>query len=348
MKSLTLDSSISERDQAIIGVRATWNISRHFSLDGDLGFSPLYPQGFTVWDGGRLIQGQFGVKSGIRRERWGVFAKVRPGFVSFSEAIHDITSTTTKTGPKTYFSLDTGGVLEFYPSPRVNVRFDAGDTMIRYPDASEGIFGFRRGSWSHNLDFSTSIQYRFFRKSTRPLRHETVAARHPRFEAGPVFSFVQVFGSIFQEQAFAVGGRFTWNFSKYVAWDSDLTFTLVGQPSLATTYDGGRMMQLQSGAKAGYRWRRLGVFGKTRPGLMTFSNTITGGTFPFGLTHGRKTFLTLDAGAVFEFYPNQRIVIRYDIGDTLIYYPPTPVSTSVNRARTTHNQQSMFGLQFRF
>ena len=33
---------------------------------------------------------------------------------------------------KTHFSMDVGGVLEFYPSRRMLVRFDAGDTIIRY------------------------------------------------------------------------------------------------------------------------------------------------------------------------------------------------------------------------
>jgi len=34
---------------------------------------------------------------------------------------------------QTNFALDLGGVLEFYPSKRIVVRFDGGDTIIHHP-----------------------------------------------------------------------------------------------------------------------------------------------------------------------------------------------------------------------
>ena len=64
----------------------------------------------------------------------------------------------------THFSLDVGGVLEFYASPRVFARFDAGDTMIRYgptiigfiPETVQG-----ESVVTHQLQLSAGVGFRF-------------------------------------------------------------------------------------------------------------------------------------------------------------------------------------------
>jgi len=49
----------------------------------------------------------------------------------------------------TDFSLDVGGVIEFYPSKLVTVRFDVGDTIIN------------RSFVTHNLQLCAGIGFRF-------------------------------------------------------------------------------------------------------------------------------------------------------------------------------------------
>ena len=91
-----------------------------------------------------MFQGQFGVKAGKRFERWGLFGKVRPGFVGYTK-VNELVSTSTQffgTIPfqvgtfelkkKLYPSFDLGGVFEFYVSRHWMTRFDVGDTIIRY------------------------------------------------------------------------------------------------------------------------------------------------------------------------------------------------------------------------
>ena len=123
-----------------LGGRFTYNITPSIAAEVQADFYPkrqFFPDGTA---GGRTFQVQAGAKIGKRFEKFGVFGKLRPGAMSFSETLifEDLGPPPTffpfdfRIDRTTYFSLDAGGVLEFYPSPRVVVRFDAGDTMIRY------------------------------------------------------------------------------------------------------------------------------------------------------------------------------------------------------------------------
>ncbi len=93
-------------------------------------------------------------------EKWGVFAKVRPGFTSFGHRAFNVSPVTVGGtsrgqiqcyGPAaagtlpcfrieenrlTAAALDVGGVVEFYPSKRIVVRVDGGDTILRYAQRS--------------------------------------------------------------------------------------------------------------------------------------------------------------------------------------------------------------------
>lgn len=84
------------------------------------------------------VQGLFGVKAGMRRARYGVFGKVRPGFTRFTPVFDcpaiDFSTCTEKS--HTGFSLDAGGVVEGYLSRRFLVRGDFGATFVRHPDTT--------------------------------------------------------------------------------------------------------------------------------------------------------------------------------------------------------------------
>src|SRR5260370_40452999 len=71
--------------------------------------------------GGRKTEGLFGVKLGARTKRVGVFGKVRPGFVHFSNFGRPGIVCTDRCPPQpppnfseTDFALDVGGVVELY------------------------------------------------------------------------------------------------------------------------------------------------------------------------------------------------------------------------------------------
>jgi hypothetical protein len=131
-----------------VGGRIGYNLSDNFGLETEFNFFPQERLNFansTSIDS-RRMQGLFGAKYGIRSEKFGIFGKLRPGFIRFGEG--DITPGVSATE----FALDIGGVVELYPSRPVALRFDVGNTLIRYG---------ARDFTSNNLQISTGIAVRF-------------------------------------------------------------------------------------------------------------------------------------------------------------------------------------------
>jgi hypothetical protein len=385
-----------------VGARVTYNLDPHVSLEAEANFFPSGgTRGFTP--GGSVLQGQFGVKAGKRFRSFGVFAKARPGFVSFdgtftpvlagTEVINGMTFPVfdfTHVGRTTHFSADVGGVLEVYASRRVTARFDLGDTIIRYGphddvDFTNGAEFFRTATQvTHNFQFSAGVSLRL---TSRPGGDEDVAAagraasapgrsRVRRFEAGGQVTSLtfnaprQFSGSplIFGENRpfteTGLGGRFGFNLSNSVALEAEVNYFPTSN-GISTTL-GGRIVQGQFGVKAGHRFRRFGLFGKARPGLVSVSRalklvrtetfTFDGRQFPMGVFEmGRRSSSSTDLGGVFELYPSRRAVIRFDAGDTIIHYGARSVegfsvsmSIVTSPPETRHNFQFTTGFGFRF
>jgi hypothetical protein len=83
---------------------------------------------------GYFSQGQFGLKSGLRRKTWGVFATFKPGFIHYTEAIASVTSSpssiTFTRAPLRDASYDLGGGAEFFLSRHWLFRYDAGVLFV--------------------------------------------------------------------------------------------------------------------------------------------------------------------------------------------------------------------------
>lgn len=157
---------LSDNNNFGVGARAVFNLNSFFSVEGEGNFflNNASPKGFS---GGRAVEGLFGPKIGLRKDSVGIFAKVRPGVISFSNTIQGITLNPTlpfpisiQTGRLTEPALDLGTVIEFYPARHWAWRTDIGDTMIFYHSAS--FLGIRiPGSTRSNFQFNTGLQYRF-------------------------------------------------------------------------------------------------------------------------------------------------------------------------------------------
>ena len=155
--SLSLDSATTLPG---LGGRLTYNLNKHLALEAAGYFYPGHCQGCFGETTGHVVEGLFGVKAGKRFQKWGVFGKARPGLMSFGQAAFHVTPLIimgtsrgqiqcygpASTGTLPCFRIeenrltpaviDLGGVLEFYPSKRIVVRFDGGDTIIRYAQRS--------------------------------------------------------------------------------------------------------------------------------------------------------------------------------------------------------------------
>jgi hypothetical protein len=160
-----------------------------------------------------------------------------------------------------------------------------------------------------------------------------------KFEVGGFLSAIHMTEST-GEGPVGFGGRFSYNFNKYVAFDGDLS-TYPQNPS-------GNFGQTlaSAGVKAGLRSRKIGVFAKAKPGVIHF------GGRAFRASHnGSRDYFSFDVGGVLEYYSNSQVLVRLDISDNIIDFRedlfnrgfPTP-----ERPGIAHNRQLSFGVSFRF
>jgi hypothetical protein len=177
--SLTLDTSSTT--EAGLGVRFTYNATKNIAFEAEGNLFPHDARARAQLDGGRGAEGLFGVKIGKRYEKFGIFAKARPGLISFTRGKFNIVPNNDgssfpfdlRTERLTHFAFDVGGVLEFYPTRRIVARFDAGDTIIRYGDTTLDTFSGPAGgpftplqftvpgNITHNFQFTAGVGFRF-------------------------------------------------------------------------------------------------------------------------------------------------------------------------------------------
>ena len=124
-----------------LGGRLTYNFKKYLAAEAAGYYFPS-DCNFCGSTAGRTAEGLFGVKLGKRFEKWGLFAKARPGVITSSKGRYDIVLNVPPGTPpglnplslvrtrKTSFALDVGGVVEFYPTKRLITRIDFGITDI--------------------------------------------------------------------------------------------------------------------------------------------------------------------------------------------------------------------------
>ena len=339
-----------------VGGRVTYNLNRSIAAEAEINFLPQ--QQFILSANGNAIQAQFGVKLGKRFDKFGIFAKVRPGFLSVDEVFSGqpgpLTASSFKLERKNFFTIDTGGVLELYPSRRTVVRFEAGDTALRHPARFDVVFSApptvqlaRPAKFKHNFQFTAGVGFRLgdFPDAEDDLQASSDQEHTPRFEAGVQFtslfvdppSAVPQFGATFDDGSVhiepGIGGRFTFNLTENIGLEAEgnyYTRDLFNLPNPS-----GHMFQAQFGAKVGKRWSKWGLFGKARPGFVGYSEvtelvstrvvnvqflneiiSVEIGEFRVA----KKCYPSIDVGGVVEFYISPRWMARFDIGDTVIRY----------------------------
>jgi hypothetical protein len=163
-----------------LGARFTFNFNKNVAVEGSAHISFNYCPSCTST--GRYGDLFAGVKAGKRFKSWGIFAKARPGDVTFgAQQIAIVQTGTSGVFPFEIqakgvdnFSFDVGGVVEFYPSRRIVTRFDAGDTIIHFTrrtndglrfDPTTGSYTIvpvlTRARTTNNFQFMASIGFRF-------------------------------------------------------------------------------------------------------------------------------------------------------------------------------------------
>ena len=178
--TLERDAVSGQRTEPGFGGRFTYNINPVIALEAAGYFFPK--RCFQCRNNGRVTEGFGGVKVGKRFEKWGIFAKARPGVVSFSQGAFDVFENpgdpafpiVFELNRLTTFATDVGGVIEFYPSKRIVTRFDVGDTIMHFRrrrthspifDPITDEFSLVPitipGRTTHHFQFMTSVGFRF-------------------------------------------------------------------------------------------------------------------------------------------------------------------------------------------
>ncbi len=146
----------------------------------------------------------------------------------------------------------------------------------------------------------------------------------PRIEVGPQVTQLYVpartVGSVTYQPA--VGAICSVKIKgNLVGFDSSFSFT-PKTPNESTAFAGGRLTQAFFGIRVGISKGRLHLYAKVRPGFASFGNVILQVTPPpaFSFQLGRLTEPALDAGGIVMITISRRFAVRYDVGDTLIFY----------------------------
>lgn len=156
-----------------VGGRFTYNAARFFAVEGEIDFFPqkrpvlnAIHSSIQDYRNSRRMIGLFGVKTGIRRQRFGIFGKARPGFFYLSEGEFYLDSRIVffrapdPAQSQLHFAFDAGGIIEFYSSRRSYLRVDGGDTMIHFTRSHWGDLGIR-DFLSHNFQLNVGAGFRF-------------------------------------------------------------------------------------------------------------------------------------------------------------------------------------------
>ncbi len=141
------------------------------------------------------------------------------------------------------------------------------------------------------------------------------------------------------------GGRAGYNLTKQIALESEINYFPQDYNRVTINAVEGLF-----GVKAGWRGKKVGAFGKARPGFFHYEEPIVCITTP--CNNPTFTNFALDLGGVLEFYPSRSLVTRFDLGDTMIrqqritgsFGPVLPAAKDVFH----HNLQFSAGVGFRF
>ncbi|MFI5056749.1 MAG: hypothetical protein ACHQLQ_01055 [Candidatus Acidiferrales bacterium] len=325
-----LDASSNAQSHIGFGARLGLNLTRRMTLESQLDFFPGHASPFLQQQGGHALQAVFGIRGKvIQSKQFAVYGLLRPGFIHF-EKVALFSSTlplTFTTRPATYFLVNLGGGIEFYPSPRVITRFEISGNPYAVPDftapAASG-FVTLPGEITDHFGVSVGVGYRLGALRENPQETEVSS----RLEFGPQFTtfIVERESSLDGVRTeHGIGGFASYKFFPFFDVDAAVNFFPRGTKS-SGVHDGGDIFQGLFGIKGGIRRDRIGIFGKVRPGFDSYSQAITGvsqisaGPPPvLKNLFDRSTNFVLDLGGVVELYPTRHTTLRFDLGDTHIY-----------------------------
>ena len=129
------------------------------------------------------------------------------------------------------------------------------------------------------------------------------------------------------------GVRFTFNLNRMISFETAGYFF---PKQCIECISNGNVTEVVGGVKIGKRFEHWGIFGKARPGVVSYSrgkfNVVPNPGnpgFPFDFVSQRVNSFAADLGGVVEFYPSKHLVTRFDLGDTIVHFGPRHVEAII-------------------
>jgi hypothetical protein len=341
-----------------VGARFDWNLSRRLAIESQVDFFPENGVPLLLEQGGQTIQAVFGIRAKVVQTRhFSVFGLVRPGLLHFSnvQTLAPGASVSYATEPATYFVLNIGGGMEYYPTPRWAFRLDIEGDPYRVPAffASAGT-----NSLPGKINDTTRLSFGVAYRPGALIENEPETNVPGKWEFGPLFSALMISRAGLTDNVRSepgVGGYASYRFYGVLYLDGDLLYFPRGT-SASSPQDGGTILQGTLGIKGGIRRNHFGFFGKVRPGFNSYSDALTAITTTSSsssYSYARSTNFILDLGGIIELYPSERSTLRIEVGDTHLFFGTRNVNVDGNiepigGGIMQHSIQFIFGYGWRF
>lgn len=341
------------------GGRFDWNLNRRVAFESQVDFFPQQGAPLPLVQGGQTLEAVFGIRAKVIQTRQiSIFGLLRPGLLHFTNAQFNSGALEPPYvfHPATYFVLNLGGGIEYYPSPRWILRFDIEGNPYRVPATFQASAPVATpvGKINDTTRMSFGVAYRMGKLTD----NEPEMKIPGTWEFGPLASVLMIAREGSAENPRSepgFGGYASYRFYGALYLDGDILYFPRSTPH-SGPHDGGTILEGTFGLKGGIRRNHFGFFGKARPGFNFYSQALTsindtGPATVYG--YGHATNFVLDLGGILEFYPHESGTLRLEVGDTHLYFNDrtvnsngTPVTSPGGKLQ--HSIQFIFGYGWRF
>src|SRR5215470_1356797 len=122
-----------------LGGRFAYNLNRRLAFEAEVAGLPQGVPPTLLTQGGGVFSAVFGARAKVLQSaRFSVFGLLRPGLLHFG-GVGDQKTGALEFHPHTFFTLNLGGGVEYYPTPRWILRFDLTGNPYRIPNSSEQV-----------------------------------------------------------------------------------------------------------------------------------------------------------------------------------------------------------------
>jgi hypothetical protein len=341
------------------GGRFDWNLNRRVAFESQVDLFPAHGVPLPLVQGGQTLQAVFGIRAKVIQTRQiSIFGLVRPGLLHFTNVQFNSGALAPPYvfHPATYFVLNLGGGIEYYPSPRWIMRFDIEGNPYRVPATfvASAPVATAVGKINDTTRMSFGAAYRMGKGTD----NEPEMKIPGTWGFGPLFSALMIAREGSAENPLTepgFGGYASYRFYGALYLDSDILYFPRSTPR-SGPHDGGTILEGTFGLKGGIRRNHFGFFGKARPGFNSYSQALSSinDTGPATVySYGRATNFVLDLGGILEFYPRESGTLRMEVGDTHLYFNDRTVSINGTPVispggKLQHSIQFIFGYGWRF